>query len=485
MIAGTVVSTLVLGTASVLTEVPGASAPEATSVDVPPGSEFDQSRDDEKADLPGLDASPDAAVAPQVPAPVPDTLDSLSGVDMTPASQPETGGAEGLAQVPSAGDDGAGVSVETDSPVLSAPQAMAPEAPSGEENLSISTDPAQPVLPDPGDASAGVIAPATEPEAEARTEAPMPGGAAQEPAPAPEPTAEIAPENTVETAEEVSEVPAKTLQPLGTIENRAEGVTTNRLPAITDAPETEAAAPEAEPESPVAPEAETQTDAPGALVRNAEAFENPEGKPLMAIVLLDDGSSPIGLEALQSFPYPLSFAVDASWPGAKDASERYRAAGFEVLALADLPAGANARDTEVAMQTYLDAVPQAVAIMEGTGTGVQSDRAATEQLAPILLESGHGLVMHAKGLNTAQKLMAREGVPSASVFRDFDAKGQDANAIRRFLDQAAFKAGQQDEGVIMLGRLRADTVSALLLWGLQDRAASVALAPVSAVLTAQ
>jgi len=30
--------------------------------------------------------------------------------------------------------------------------------------------------------------------------------------------------------------------------------------------------------------------------------------------------------------------------------------------------------------------------------------------------------------------------------------------------------------------LRADTVSALLLWGLQDRANRVALAPVSAVL---
>jgi hypothetical protein len=46
------------------------------------------------------------------------------------------------------------------------------------------------------------------------------------------------------------------------------------------------------------------------------------------------------------------------------------------------------------------------------------------------------------------------------------------------------RAGQQDEGVIMLGRVRPDTISALLLWGLQDRAASVALAPVSAVLAA-
>nr|WP_320179439.1 divergent polysaccharide deacetylase family protein [Roseovarius pacificus] len=76
-------------------------------------------------------------------------------------------------------------------------------------------------------------------------------------------------------------------------------------------------------------------------------------------------------------------------------------------------------------------------------------------------------------------------MPSTTVFRDFDAKGQDATVIRRFLDQAAFKAGQDENGVVMVGRLRPDTISALLLWGLQDRASSVALAPVSAVLRGQ
>ena len=37
----------------------------------------------------------------------------------------------------------------------------------------------------------------------------------------------------------------------------------------------------------------------------------------------------------------------------------------------------------------------------------------------------------------------------------------------------------------MLGRVRPDTISALLLWGLQDRAERVALAPVSALLKSQ
>ena len=80
-----------------------------------------------------------------------------------------------------------------------------------------------------------------------------------------------------------------------------------------------------------------------------------------------------------------------------------------------------------------------------------------------------------------QKLAARKGVPSAVVFRDFDGAGQTPDTIRRFLDQAAFRADQEGV-VIMLGRVRPETISALLVWGLQDRASRVALSPLSAAL---
>ena len=269
----------------------------------------------------------------------------------------------------------------------------------------------------------------------------------------------------------------------GTIDDIAPNVTTDRLPSVTapvEAPEEEATSEEV---VAALPDSETGDQPP--IERFAAAFENPEDKPLMSIVLIDDGDSPIGLDALKSFPYPLNFAVDTGWSGAADAMQKYREAGFEVLAMIDLPEGQSATDTEVSMQTYLERVPQAVAIMEGDGSGLQSGREASEQLAQILRDSGHGAVLFSSGLNTAQKLIAREGVPSASVFRDFDAKGQDAAVIRRFLDQASFRAGQEEKGVIMVGRLRADTISALLLWGLQDRAGRVAVAPVSAVLMAE
>jgi hypothetical protein len=55
--------------------------------------------------------------------------------------------------------------------------------------------------------------------------------------------------------------------------------------------------------------------------------------------------------------------------------------------------------------------------------------------------------------------------------------------MRRFMDNAAFRAGQE-EAVILVARLRPDTVSVLLLWGLADRASRVAMAPVSYALKA-
>jgi polysaccharide deacetylase 2 family uncharacterized protein YibQ len=487
MMTGTLVSGLALGTLSVLSGAPGEVPPEAVSLEVPAGSGFDLRREDAEADLPETQPAPGAAAVPQVAPPATDDSAGIGAVETAPAAVPETGDVAALADAPEVAVEGAGVTVESDDPVLPSPQGTPPVVPSSEGAVAVSTDPAQPPAPAPTEESAGLTVPeaATE-ESEAASIFPQ-----EEPAPVLIPDAsgsegvtDMSPE--AEAQAEVAPLPEadaetesgpKTLPALGTIGNRAEGVTTNRLPSVgAPTPET----PETAGESVVEPET-----VKGALARNRVAFDNPEGKPLMAIILMDDGQSPIGIEALQSCHYPLSVAVDVTWPGAAAAAERYHAAGFEVLAMADLPEGARPEDAEVAMQAWFAQVPQAVAVLEGTGAGLQSSREATAQLAPILKESGHGLVMHPSGLNTAQKLIAREGVPSASLFRDFDGQGQNAAAIRRFLDQAAMRADQQEGGVIMLGRLRADTISALLLWGLADRAASVALAPISAVLEAE
>lgn len=224
------------------------------------------------------------------------------------------------------------------------------------------------------------------------------------------------------------------------------------------------------------------TAGPKAIDTHAAAFANPDNKPRMAIVLIDRGDSPVGLEALRAFPYPLSFAVDPSRKDATAAMARYRAAGFEVLALADLPEAATAPDVEQALAAILATLPETVAVMEGDRSGVQTTREAADQVTAMLAASGHGAVFMPKGLDTARKLAEKAGVPAATIFRDFDGAAQDPGTIRRFLDQAAFKAAQDGPGVIMLGRLRPETISALLLWGLQDRTERISLAPVSAVL---
>ena len=499
LITGLIVSGLVLGTASVVVDLADMavlrdSAPEADAVAVPPGSGFDAVREDREAALPGAGDSPEAGAAPRVPAPAPDETVSLSGAETAPAEAPATGEATSLA-APPADDAGAGgVAVGGESPVLPSPQAQAPAQPKDEARLSISTDPAQPPSPDPGESGAGLTQPEEEdvggPEeaagdpaeetGESGAQAPEPQApepqapepqAPEPPAPEPQQDESIAAIAPDEGAPEAAPAPRRIVPESGgaLTGDRAEGVTTDRLPRIGETPPEDEAA-EAAPE----PQA--------ALARNAVEAEVPPGKPLMAIVLIDEGAAALGLEALGAFPYPLSIAIPATRADASEAAARYREAGFEVLLAADLPEGAGPGDVETAMAAWLDRVPQAAAVIEGDGTGLQSSREASAQLAPILLETGHGLVMRPNGLDTAQKLIAREGVPSATLFRDFDAQGQNAAAVRRFLDQAAMRAGQQQDGVIMLGRVRADTISALLLWGLQDRAASVALVPVSAVL---
>ena len=282
---------------------------------------------------------------------------------------------------------------------------------------------------------------------------------------------ETAAEETVENADAAESITDEIItslpKPVGTVGDLAPEVTTNRLPSLaTDQAETE--------DSPSA-----VTPPPFERFASTAPIEN--DKPRMSIVLIDMGDSSLGVEALDTFPYPLTFAVDASTPNAVERMQVYRDKGFEVLALVDLPRGATASDVEVAMSVYLAAVPEAVGILEGVETGVQTSREMADQLTKIVLDSGHGMLLQKSGLNTARKLAEREGIPAATVFRDFDGNGQSASVMRRFLDQAAFRAAQEG-GVVMMGRLQAETISALLIWGFADRASRVGLVPVSAVL---
>lgn len=469
-------------------------------------------------------------VAPQAPPPDPDTLNTLDAGATETAALPETGQAADLAD-PATVADSSGVDVGAEAPVLPNPQALAPMEPQAEDDLSISTEPAQPPAPETPEVESAFEAPeqpaapavddtqeaALAPEeqteevaeAEPSEEAPAEEGAETAPAAEPEETevaaaepeqdiepvdppavvteeaaqTEEAPENEEAVAPETQEASDTTRpqigEPVGTLTDRDNGVAIRRpgVASLGQVDDGDAAQ--------TVDDADVADADPRPIARFAQAYDDPEGKPLMSIVLIDNGQSPVagaaGIAALQSFPYPLSFAVDTRLPDAADRMSVYRNAGFEVLAMIDLPDGARPTDAETTLGAILPQMSEVVGVLEGTEGGLQPAREVSDQVTSILKETGHGLLTQNRGLNTMPKLARKEGVPAEPVFRDFDSKDQTAQVIRRFLDQAAFKAGQEG-AVVMLGRLRPDTISALLLWGLQDRAGSVALTPISAVL---
>lgn len=294
---------------------------------------------------------------------------------------------------------------------------------------------------------------------------------------------EAAPADTAQAETPPAETPpAQTAAPVQQAEVRI-----NRLPSLGGAQTNAVVAPAPRvPSAPRSVPAAARNAGASPLERFNADFAAPVGKPLMAVILMDEGrdltDAITGIDAVKALPYPVSVAVDALLPDAPARMAAYRAAGFEVLASLDLPPGATASDAEVNVSVALEQLPEVIGVLEGTGSGVQTTPMAGRQVASILAQTGHGFVTQNRGLNTVQKLAVREGVPARTVFRDLDSQGQSEIVIRRFMDQAAFRAGQ-DDGVVMLGRFRQETLAALLSWTLQDRASSVAMAPVSAVLT--
>lgn len=452
----------------------------------------------------------------------PDDLGSMQHADTTPSGQPEIGDNTEALSGPEGTGQGAEVVVNSDTPVAPSQPGAAPEAPQGETDLALSSDPAQPVMPSVSDAGSGFgnaptgeSAPVVTSSDEAAPVTSDGSGAVAEPgagtAPAATPETAQAPDTSLTpapgapgeavtsgvTAPETQSQPA---MPATTQQQTTPDASTT--PAVSTEPATPpaprvAALPQAGSDgatlrpsigTPVIPLTERNAAAVATpvvaaeppIILYSEPFSNPDNKPIMSIILIDDKDA-IGVEALANFPQPLTMAVDPAAPDAAEKMARHRAAGFEVVALIDLPGGATAQDAEVSLAASFAEMPEVVAILEGPGSGIQGNRALADQVSAIVASTGHGIVMQDNGLNTVYKLAVRAGIPAGVVFRDFDGAGQTGTVMRRFLDQAAFRAGQ-DGAVIMLGRVRPDTISALLLWALQDRAARVALAPVSAVL---
>lgn len=294
-----------------------------------------------------------------------------------------------------------------------------------------------------------------------------------DPAPLADPApALIAPEEPVVIAPE----PAPGLASDGGIDMAVPEVETDRLPRIGDAEE---GAGDAAPDPGVL--AVTGTTP---LELFAAQFDNPEAKPLFSIILIDRGTSAEDRANLAALPFPVTFALDPLAADSAEAARVYRAAGQEVAMLAaGIPAGATAADMEQTFQALDIALPEAVVVLDDAAAGFQDKPELARQAVPIVAAQGRGLVTYDRGLNTADQVARREGVPAAVIFRVLDSEGESIPKMRNYLDRAAFKAAQEGR-VLVIGTTKPETVAAILEWTVEGRASTVALAPVSAVLEA-
>jgi polysaccharide deacetylase 2 family uncharacterized protein YibQ len=352
---------------------------------------------------------------------------------------------------------------------------VVPEAPVAEdaapEVMPVEEPAAEPVPePEPAPEPVPEATPETAPETET---AELPGNAA----PAmPGTSVEGLPGAALEPEPEVAEAPepAGTFEPAPGIGAEPEGVIIGRLPKIGDA------VPEA-PEAADSAEAAPAEDLPP-ITRYAAVFENPDNKPTLSIVLIDNGAADLDRSSLTTLPFNVTIALDPMHPDTPANAAIYRAAGQEVVMLATgVAKGAQASDVEVAFQSMEQGLPEAVAVMDLQVPSFQDNRPLASLVVPVVKGSGRGLLTWDQGLNAADQVARREDVPAATIFRDLTPAIGDKFGMRRLMDRAIFKA-DQDGSATVVGPATPEMAATLMEWALEGRGAPVALAPLTAVL---
>lgn len=341
-------------------------------------------------------------------------------------------------------------------------------------------------LPDIGDTGIGTpspdTSPAAQPDAQSGVSMPMPE-------PVEDDVAMVSPGDDAET---LSAEPPALGVPMAEIGNPVVDIPVNRLPVV-EPPATEITTPPAVDETGDAPRAETPPVAVSvggaALERNKIGFTNPDGKPLMSVILIDAGDEGLDKDVLLTFSFPVTFALDPSRPGATADAKRLSRGGFEILALAPggdaaLVATGNPADVSAALSGVFAAIPEAVGLVDRPDAALQAEPGLARDVIAALGDTGHGLVTYDIGLNGTDKSARRDGVASGVVYRVLDLERESGAVIQRYLDRAALEAGK-DGHVIVLGRTYPETVTALFNWAVGGKNAGIALAPVSASLLLQ
>lgn len=452
----------------------------ATEIPLPAGTEFNRPAPEPEAALPSAETAPSAS-APLAPALAGDV--AAPTFDTSSAALPNVG-----ADAPAALS-------------LSADPSAAPASPAAVAAPLTTTGPATLTQPDASaspDVNTAALAP-VEDEAPVEEDAPAEeeAAAAVEQDPVAEPVEEVTalavPEASADPVVQPLQTPVfptigdgTSAEGFGLPQTPAApteevaGLNTPLFPQTSGLPQLGGEAAVEDEAEPVAPEVDA---APlPAIQAFAAEFDASETRPLMAVVLIDEPDSRIEQSTLTRFTFPVAFAVDPLHPDAAARAAAYREAGFEVVILGSMIAeGATAADVEVALAAAESVLPESVAVLDTPEDRIQADRPVLDAVVGVLAETGHGLVAFPRGLNAAEQSANRAGVAGATVFRMLDDDDQPATVITRLLGRAAFTATQEG-AVIVVGRTRPDTVTALFSWALGGRSEGVALAPLSATI---
>lgn len=453
--------------------------PKATPVEVPPGTPFSANLPDEAPVLPETETPPTAAV-PELASAAP--VITAPEVDTSTAAAPVPGTVEAEMSAPEV-PSGADVSPSADDKLVIS-DATRPNTPGLESDPEAAQAPLTSAAPE----VAALEAEPSAPELDTAPDAPSVEAPAVE-APVVEASSDSIEAPEVETALDSASAPDTVTAETGapSLVQVGEAPALSQVPAQFPSPDAPSLS---QPELAPAPEADTAALPPepgpsGAAAGPAiEVFAAPfspaSEKPRLGIVLLDGPG--VDISTLADAPVPLAVAVDPLNPDAALRMAELRAAGVEVLTLAPIAPGSSPSDVAVAFQAFLSAVPQAVGVMDLPAALLQSSRPLSSQVVDIAKASGHGLLSYEKGLNSILQIADGEGVPAMTVTRVFDTGDSDASRMRRFLDQGAFDATRIGRGVLV-GHLRPETLATLADWRGGNRAQSIELAPVSAVLT--
>ena len=223
-----------------------------------------------------------------------------------------------------------------------------------------------------------------------------------------------------------------------------------------------------------------------ALEFNAVKFESSD-RPLMGVILEDIGAKGLDIDKLKALNAPITIAIRTD---ASDASERalaYQAAGFEVIAMAPKERNAalnlalNPNQVKDALNVLFTSVPNAVGLIDNPLAKLQKNSRTSDAVVDSFVETGHGLITYAKGLNSVDRSAQSKGVKASKVSRILDKNSENKALMARYLDRISLDAGR-DGRAIVLGTTAKETVAALAGWVLSSKGQSVTIAPASAVL---